>query len=266
LTPTSDLNNALLSHILTESNAFSTAAGYVGGENKVDHDISLLIPEIWARLNAKDRDPKVLIANGSLEKLEDFEYQGKKVLASRLGYRITSTFSLLCLNRLFDEPNAVFNEKMLKPELQGIEDYVDGIANIVEAQQKVALSYFEDGSIEAAIPPLKILLHMMAYGHYEGKEMSDPELRSYFERDYVINSDWYKERLQLKQQKDIHFYTNQISYLEQFISNTENNLLVAEMDLNMRLQNVKNMLATASSPDYINSLVGTIGADPLYKK
>ncbi len=75
------LNNALLSHILTESNAFSTAAGYVGGENKVDHDISLLIPEIWARLNAKDRDPKVLIANGSLEKLEDFEYQGKKVLA-----------------------------------------------------------------------------------------------------------------------------------------------------------------------------------------
>jgi len=155
---------------------------------------------------------------------------------------------------------------MLKPELQGIEDYVDGIANIVEAQQKVALSYFEDGSIEAAIPPLKILLHMMAYGHYEGKEMSDPELRSYFERDYVINSDWYKERLQLKQQKDIHFYTNQISYLEQFISNAENNLLVAEIDLNMRLQNVKNMLATANSPDYINSLVGTIGADPLYKK
>jgi len=47
LTPTTDLNNALLSHILTESNAFSTAAGYVGGENKVDHDISLLIPEIW---------------------------------------------------------------------------------------------------------------------------------------------------------------------------------------------------------------------------
>ncbi|MBP6588142.1 MAG: hypothetical protein KA208_09005, partial [Flavobacterium sp.] len=266
LTPTSDLNNALLSHILTESNAFSTAAGYVGGENKVDHDISLLIPEIWARLNAKDRDPKVLIANGSLEKLEDFEYQGKKVLASRLGYRITSTFSLLCLNRLFDEPNAVFNEKMLKPEVQGIEDYVDGINNIVEAQQKVALSYFEDGSIESAIPPLKILLHMMAYGHYEGKEMSDPELRGYFEREYVINSDWYKERLQLKQQKDIYFYTNQISYLERFISNAENKSLVAEMDLETRLQNVKKMLATAGSPEYIDSLVGTIGADPLYRK
>lgn len=266
LTPTTDLNNALLSHILTESNAFSTAAGYVGGDNKVDHDISLLIPEIWARLVPEDRDPKALIANGSLEKLEDFEYNGEKVLASRLGYRITSTFSLRCLNRLFDEPNAVFNEKMLKPELQGIEDYVDGIANIVEAQQKVAVCYFEDGSIEAAIPPLKILLHMMAYGNYEGKEMSDPELRSYFERDYVINSDWYKERLKLKQQKDIQFYTNQINYLENFMSNAENKVLATEMDLNTRLQNVKNMLATASSPDYINSLVGTIGADPLYRK
>lgn len=107
---------------------------------------------------------------------------------------------------------------------------------------------------------------MMAYGNYEGKEMSDPELRSYFERDYVINSDWYKERLKLKQQKDINFYTNQISYLERFISNDQNKSLVAEMDLNGRLQNVKNMLATASSPEYINSLVGTIGADPLFKK
>ncbi len=107
---------------------------------------------------------------------------------------------------------------------------------------------------------------MMAYGNYEGKEMSDPELRSYFEREYVINSDWYKERLQLKQQKDINFYTNQIDYLERFISNAGNSLLVAEMDLNTRLQNVKNMLATASSPAYIDSLVGTIGADPLYKK
>ncbi|MRX65511.1 hypothetical protein [Maribacter luteus] len=266
LTPTTDLNNALLSHILTESNAFSTAAGYVGADNKVDHDISLLIPEIWARMESKDRDPKALIANGSLEKIDDFEYNGKKILASRLGYRITSTFSLRCLNRLFDEPNAVFNEKMLKPELQGMEDYVDGINNIVEAQQKVALRYFEDGSIDAAIPPLKILLHMMAYGHYEGKEMSDPELRGYFEREYVVNSDWYKERLKLKQQKDIQFYTKQKNYLDEFITDPNNGLLVDKMDLKTRLMNVENSLKDVSSPAYIDSLEGTIGADPLCRK
>ena len=266
LTPTTDLNNALLSHILTESNAFSTAAGYVGGDNKVDHDISLLIPEIWARLIPEDRDPKALITNGSLEKINDFEYNGKKVLASRLGYRITSIFSLRCLNRLFDEPNAIFNEKMLKPELQGMEDFVDGIANIVEAQEKVALRYFEDGSIESAIPPLKILLHMMAYNSYEGKDLSDPELRSYFERDYIINSDWYKERLKLKQQKDINFYTKQINYLESFISNPANLLLVEELDINNRLQKVRNLFKEASSKEYLASLVGTIGTDPLFRK
>jgi hypothetical protein len=266
LTPTTDLNNALLSHILTESNAFSTAAGYVGGDNKVDHDISLLIPEIWARLELQDRDPKALIANGSLEKLEDFEYKGKKVLASRLGYRITSNFSLRCLNRLFDEPNAVFNEKMLKPELQGLEDFVDGIANIVEAQQKVALRYFEDGSVNAAIPPLKILLHIMAYGHFEGKDISDPTLRAYFDRDYVLNSDWYKERLKLKQAKDIAFYQKQLNYLEAFISNKNNVSLVAELEILAKLEKVQNLYNEANSSFYLESLVGTIGADPLCRK
>jgi hypothetical protein len=266
LTPTTDLNNALLSHILTESNGFSTAAGYVGVENKIDHDVSLLIPEIWARMAPEDRDPKNLMANGSLEKLEDFDYNGKKILASRLGYRITKTFSLLCLNRLFDEPTAVFNERMLKPELQNLEDYVDGINNIVEAQQKVALNYFEDGSIEAAIPPLKILLNIMAYGNYEGKDISHPELRKYFDRDYVLNSEWYKARLVLKQEKDIAYYGSQIEYLEAFMKNPHNDILVDDMQIKARLDATKKLYDAVKSPKYLKQLVGTIGVDPLFKK
>ena len=266
LTPTTDLNNALLSHILTESNGFSTAAGYVGAENKIDHDVSLLIPEIWARLEPKDRDPNELIKNGSLEKVDDFEYEGETILASRLGYRITKTFSYRCMNRIFDEPTAVFSERMLKPELQGLEDYVDGIKNIVEAQQKVALNYFEDGSIEAAIPPLKVVLHIMAYGNYEGKDISDLELRKLFNRDYIVNSDWYKERLKLKQQKDISFYKNQIKYSEDFIANPFNIFLVEEMDINNRLEKLKLEYKKVNSNDYLKSLMGTIGTDPLYRK
>jgi hypothetical protein len=256
----------LLSHILTESNGFSTAAGYVGAENKIDHDVSLLIPEIWARLEPVDRDPKALIANESLEKIEDFEYEGETILASRLGYRITKNFSYRCLNRIFDEPTAVFSERMLKPELQGLEDYVDGIKNITEAQKKVALNYFEDGSIEAAISPLKILLHIMAYGHYEGKKISDAELRSYFDRAYVVNSDWYKKRLELKQQKDIVFYESQIVYLEKFINNVHNTALVSELNIKSRLENVKKRFNEVQSENYLKSLNGTLGADPLYKK
>jgi hypothetical protein len=214
----------------------------------------------------EDRDPNNLIANGSLEKLEDFEYNGEKILASRLGYRITKTFSLLCLNRLFDEPTAVFSERMLKPELQNLEDYVDGINNIVEAQQKVALNYFEDGSIEAAIPPLKILLNIMAYGNYEGKDISDPELRQYFDRDYVINADWYKERLVLKQEKDIKYYGGQIDYLEAFMKNPYNDILIEDMKIKERLATTKKSFNNVSSDIYLKQLVGTIGVDPLYKK
>ncbi len=265
LVPTTDLNNALLSYILTEYQGFSSAAGYIGSENRFDHDISILIPEIWARLVPEDRDAKKLIENGCLEKLEDFEYKGKKVLASRLGYRITKNFAFRCMNRLFDEPLAVFNERMLKPELQSMEDYVDGINNITEAMQRAALPYFEDGSVGAAIPPLKVLLHVMAYGNYEGKDINDPGLRKMFEREEVIKSDWYKERLSLKQDKDIAFHKSQIEYIEAFKANKQNGLLVGEMDIEGRLAKAKEMLAHVGSKQYLNELVGTIGADPLFK-
>ncbi len=266
LTPTTDLNNALLSHILTESDAFSTSAGFVGSENKVDHDISLLIPEIWARLDPEDRDPKKLIANGSLEKINDFEFSGKTIKASRLGYRITDKFCVRCLNKLFDEPNAVFSERMLKPEMQSLEDFADGINNITEALEKVAVNYFIDGSIESAIPPLKILLHIMVHGQYEGKDISDPELRKEFERDVVIKSSWYKERLLLKQEKDIEFRKKQISYLQNFKADTRNSSLVAELNIDQKIEKSILQLLEVKSEAYLKSLVGTIGSDPLCRK
>ncbi len=266
LVATTDLNNALLSHILTESNGFSSAAGYIGSENRFDHDISILIPEIWARLVPEDRDPKKLIENKSLEKLEDFEYKGQKVLASRLGYRITKNFAFRCMNRLFDEPLAVFTERMLKPELQSMEDFADGINNITEAQEKVAKAYFESDSVDAAIPPLKILFHIMAYGEYEGKQISNPELRKYFEREYVINSDWYKERLKLKQNRDIRFHKSQIEYLTKFANNTDNKEVAAKLNINEKIAKVNETLAYVESDKYLNDLVGTIGLDPLARK
>ncbi len=265
LVPTTDLNNALLSYILSEYQGFSSAAGYIGQEKRFDHDISILVPEIWARLEPEDRDAKQLIKNNCLEKIEDFEYKGKKILASRLGYRINKNFAFRCMNRLFDEPLAVFNERMLKPELQGMEEYVDGINNIVEAQQKVALRYFEEGSVDSAIPPLKILLHIMAQGNFEGKDLSDPELRKQFDRDFVLETNWYKERLLLKQQIDSRFLQKQIEYLQEFIDQPNNKILVNEMNIEDRLQKAKKELSYINSLQYLNDLAGTIGADPLFK-
>ena len=92
LWPVVDLNNALVSAILTGYAGFTTSAGYVGPHFRVDHDVSLLVPEIWCRMRAHERDPRFLIDSGFLEKIEDFAFEGRVVLASRLGYRITMAF------------------------------------------------------------------------------------------------------------------------------------------------------------------------------
>ena len=265
LSPTTDLNNTLLSHILTGYEGFSSAAGYVGSDNRFDHDISLLIPELWCRLKEGDRKADKLIKENSLEKLEDFEYGDKTIKASRLGYRITENFLFRYMNRIFDEPQAIFTERMLKPELQDLEAYVDGINNIIEAQEKVGKNYFADGSIDAAIPPLKILLHIMAYGEYEGKDISHPELRKLFTREYVVNSDWYKARLARKQQIDIEYQEKQLDYISNFISNPLNADTVNEIDLIEKVKLANQQLEHYKSNEYLNELVGTIGADPLYR-
>lgn len=265
LVPTTDLNNALLSFILTGYQGFSTAAGYVGPNNRFDHDISILIPELWCRLDIEQKKAENMIVNGSLEKLEDFEYNGKKVLASRLGYRITKTFVFNHFGRIFEEPSMVFNNEMLKPETQSMEDFVDGINNIVEAQQKAALNYFADGSIESAIPPLKVLLHIMAYGAYEGKTMADPDLRALFKRENVIDSDWYKERLKNKQYKDIQLWERHINYLTAFNAEKLNQVIVTELHLNEALLYAQKQLTKVKSGDYLQSLNGTIGADLIFK-
>lgn len=264
LSPTTDMNNALLCFILTGYQGFTSAAGYIG-QKRFDHDISILIPEIWARMVPEDRDAKLLIKHKCLEKLEDFEYNGQKVLASRLGYRITENFAFRCMNRLFDEPLAVFDEEMLRPELQSMDDFVDGINNIVEAQRKVALRYFEEGCVEAAIPPFKALLYIMAYGEYEGKTIDNPEIRQMFERDYVINSDWYKERLVRKQQIDIAQAQKQLDYIENFKSRPENQYYLNDLRIDYKIAKLRERIAYYQTDEYLHSLVGTIGADPLYK-
>jgi hypothetical protein len=56
-----------------------------------------------------------------------------------------------------------------------------------------------------------------------------------------------------------------VAYLEKFKANKQNELLLEPMDIDGRLQKTKQMLAYAESKQYLSDLVGTIGADPLYK-
>jgi hypothetical protein len=263
LRPTIDLNNALVSFIISGYAGYSTAAGHIGANLRVEHDISLLVPEIWSRLSAKVRDPQYLINNACLEKINDFEYQGRLIKASRLGYRITERFVHSFMGKMFDAPRAVFGEEILRPESQGLEVFVDGIENIVEAQQNVAAHYFADGSVEDACPPLKALLHIMAYGNYEGKDAHHADIRAMFTRDSLLASDWYLERLKTKQRRDIALWTRNIAYLQTFTTRSSHVDVAEKLDIQGRLVTARSKLKQVSDNAYLHSLRGTIGADPM---
>jgi hypothetical protein len=265
LCPTTDLNNSLLGFILGGYNGFTTAAGYIGHKYKVDHDISLLVPELWARLSPEERDPAFLIKHGYLEQVQDFELGGKHIPARRLGYRITPLFASQFLGRIFDAPSAVFPEEVLRPELQSLEYFADGILNVAEAQERAARDYIEDGSIEAAIPPLQAILRIMAEGTWRGKGLDNPELRMLFDRDYVLSSDWYRSRLQEYAESERSRLSSGATYIEAFL-NSRNGRNESEITRATReLATVKDQLARVSLSTYPDSLKGTIGLDPLFR-
>jgi len=263
LLPIKDLNSALVSFILTGYDGFSSAAGYIGPKYKVDHDISLLIPEIWSRLRREEREPSFMIENGYLEKVEDFEHNGQIVYASRLGYRITGKFIRTYFGRVFENPDAVFNDEMLRPETQDLECFVDGVNNIVEAQKRVAEQYFKDGSYEAACPPLKALLNIMVHGTYEGKTIDDPEIRNMFTYDYLISSDWYHDRLLNKQLNDIALTQKNIKYLSSLLEKSPNLSDDAKKDINDKIHALEERLKYFKSSNYLKNLEGYIGLDTI---
>ncbi len=263
LRATSDLNNALVSYMLTGYPGFSSSAGYIGSRMRVDHDISLLIPEIWTRLTHEERQPCYLINHGYLEPLKDFDYKGQTVLASRLGYRVTTRFVHGLMGKIFDNPAAVFTDDILQPEKQDMDVFVDGINNIVETQQRVARQYLADGSVDDACPPLYALLHIMANGEFQGKNAHHPEIRAMFTREYLLASDWYRERLEVKQHRDAVLWQRHVWNLESFLEKTSHIELAEQLGIHGRLQAAQQKLAFVNGPEYLTLLEGSLGADPL---
>jgi len=257
--PVVDVNNALVSAILTGYSGFTTAAGYIGPYYRVDHDNSMLVPEVWCRMRVAERDPKFLIDNGLLEKVEDFDFNGQTVLASRLGYRITELFVDRFLGRIFEMPSAVFPEEILRPETQDLGMFASGVQAITEAQRSVALNYFKDGSIDIACPPVKVLLHIMAHGEYQGMRESDPCILKMFTRESLLASDWYRERLSAKQSIDIALWTRHTAALNQHMASSTPPY---QIDCNYRVTAAREQLMRVKRDKYLTALVGTIGADP----
>lgn len=261
LLPIHDLNNAFVSLAVCSYDAFITAAGYVGPNYRVDHDVSLAVPEIWSRMKPTERTAADLIEKGCLERCKDMTYEGKKVLSSRLGYRITVRFMEIYGGRVFTTPDMVFTHDMLRPEEQDMAIFADAMANVVEAHQWVAEQYFMDGSIDQAVPPLAALLNIMAKGSFEGKTLEDDSIRAMFTRDAVINSGWYKARLEKRRDREKTITRGIIHELESFLAMPEYENESTRLGIKQKLIQTMKHLKHLDSKEYLDGLVGTIGAD-----
>ncbi len=262
LLPIHDLNSMLVSMLVCDYHAFVTAAGYVGPHYRVDHDVSLLVPELWSRMKDAERHPDDLLAKGCLERCADFQYEGRTIPASRLGYRITAKFMQIYGGRVFSDPDKVFSDDMLRPELQDRAIYVDSIENIADAHRWVAEQYFRDGSLELALPPLKALLHIMVHGHFEGKGLSDPAIRALFNRETMLASDWYRARLVARRDRGLAHQRRMMGDMEEFLRRSEYKTVADRLDIEARLLRARDRLLFIESPDYLAQLEGTIGAEP----
>jgi phosphoenolpyruvate carboxykinase (diphosphate) len=263
LPPIIDLNNALVSYLLTGYQAFITAAGYVGPYARVDHDVSLLVPEVWCRMSEEERDPKFLIRNGFLEKCVDIEHDEKTVLMSRLGYRITMKFVHSFFGRVFSHPHAVFTEKMLRPEMQDYDIFADGMDNVVETQRRVAEVYWNDGSIEDACPPLRAVLHIMRHDQYNGKGLDHPDIRGLFTRENLLASDWYADRLSAKQAAEGRLWHEHVRNLKEFLDKEHYADEAKRLGIAERLAQARRHLSWVESHDFLKFLNGTLGLNPI---
>lgn len=253
LLPITDLNNALVAAALTGLDPFVTAAGYVGPSFRVDHDISLLVPEIWCRMRRFERQPQWLIENGLLEPVPEFLVKDRSLPTGLLGYRINQAFVNYFLGRIFTSPEVLFTEAMLKPELQDLDVFADGLDNMMTTHRVVAENYFRDGSIELACPPMKALLHIMKNGEYNGKTLRDPAVRELFKPEVIVASDWYASRIAEKQRVDIAHWNRVLTYLKSY------DQPFGGLDGLRRI--VSANLEQASSKSYLKALAGSLGRE-----
>ena len=269
LPTTYDLNAAFLSYALSGYDGWISGAGFVGPDVRVDHDVSLLVPEVFARMTPEERSAASLLAAGHLERVEDIEVDGHHVAASRLGYRITESFATTFLGRIFMHPDAIFTEAILRPETQDLQVFIDSVDVMVETHERVARAYLKDGTVSTACPPVRALLEIMADGHSaDGLTLESPEFRAMFTRESVLASDWYAVRLAAAQAQEVARTEAGVSALESFLSEDGRSGAGQSADhelLTQRLAETKAAHDEAGSTAYRESLVGSLGRQPTFR-
>jgi hypothetical protein len=259
-----DLNANLLSYVLTGHDGWLSAAGHVGPHVRVDHDFSLLVPELFARMTPHERDARNLIAEGALERIADVVHEGQRIPASRLGYRMTERMAVKYFGRIFLHPEVVFTPEMLRPELQDPGVFAESVTTIALTHERVARAYAKDGTISLAVPPLRALLEIMADGlSAQGWGLDSPEFREQFTRESVLASDWYAERLVAKQAAASARASAGLAAIEKFVTTPGNEEPTARLDMPARVAAARLEAERIAGPQFAEQLVGTAGSTPL---
>ena len=263
---TADLNNALVSMLLTGYAGFSSAAGFIGphlpgGPRHQPADSRDLVPAVPARARpeAADRGRPPGEARGLRPRLAGRCWPVGWATGSRPSSCTPTS------GGCSTTPPRCSPTRSSSPRLQDPAVFADGVNNIVEAQQRVAEAYFADGTIDDACPPLKALLHIMARGSHEGRVASHPEIRAMFTREALLASDWYRERLAMKQQRDMALWDRHTRSLTEFLARAGHREEAKRLGISGRLEHARAELERVSAPDYLTALVGTIGADPIHR-
>jgi hypothetical protein len=105
----------------------------------------------------------------------------------------------------------------------------------------------------------------MAHGHFEGKDANHPDIRALFARESLLASEWYHERLAVKQQRDIALWERHTRSLSEFLARAGHRDEAKRLGIPSRLEQARAELERVSAREYLSALVGTIGADPVHR-
>ena len=83
-----------------------------------------------------------------------------------------------------------------------------------------------------------------------------------FERERVLASDWYRERLEAKRRADQTLWQRHIKYLQNYCAKQSHTDVVERLKLLQRLKECRERLQFCDSNAYLERIQGTLGVDP----
>jgi hypothetical protein len=84
-----------------------------------------------------------------------------------------------------------------------------------------------------------------------------------FTREALLASDWYRQRLQVKRERDLAMWRRNLDELLRFQQNPHNVDEARRLDLGSRIAYAQAQFDALEQPDSWRTFIGTLGADPL---